>query len=89
MRLAKYGLAAALVLGAGVLAMPEKAEAGGYVGFSVPGFSLYFNDYDRRRYYRPYYRHNYYYGRPYYRHRHYRHRHHRHHHHHRHGHHWR
>jgi hypothetical protein len=81
MRLAKYGLAAALVLSAGVLAMPDKAEAGGYVGFSVPGFSLYYNDHDRYRYYRHrYYRPNYYYGRPYYRHRHYRHRHHRHHH---------
>lgn len=75
MRLAKYGLATALALGAGVLALPGKAEAGGSFGFSVPGFSLYIDDYDRRYYRRHYYRPYYYYGRPHYRHRHWRHRH--------------
>lgn len=76
MRLAKYGLAAALVLSAGVLAVPGKAEAGGYVGFRAPGFSFYYRDrdYDRRHYYRHRYYRPYYYGRPYYRHRHYRYR---------------
>lgn len=85
MTFARYGLAAALMLAVGAFALPGKAQAGGGVAVSVPGFSLYVGD--RHRHYRHrYYKRRYYRGRHHYRHRHYGHRHH---HHRRHYRHWR